>query len=361
MPCSRPRKAGEFEAETANRVNKRMRELEAGITGGKWRDLVPACDSAFPIAGKTDVTLPAIRLNAQLACEELAEFTSVALEGAERDYGNELAAYRRMRSELNDALAPGLRARAGSELEAQHARTRRGARRGGPARLAHPGARQVRRAVQIGRHSRGSGNPAFLPRRRSAEAGTPACRGSDGGNHERLRQRLRRWHIWLGWIVGLPFLAWTVSGLVMVARPIETVRGEDLIAEAPALAGGAGAGPARDRAAAARLAAAGAAAGRAEMAAQICRRRLPPRRRRHRPAAAAARRRRRRPDRRGALQGQGADRAVDRTSGGGAAARLPPQGRRLAGDDERRHPLLPRLRRPARSWRGGRAGGASTT
>lgn len=54
----------------------------------------------------------------------------------------------------------------------------------------------------------------------------------------RIRQRLRRWHIWLGWIVGLPFLAWTVSGLVMVARPIEEVRGEGLIAEAPALPSG---------------------------------------------------------------------------------------------------------------------------
>jgi hypothetical protein len=49
---------------------------------------------------------------------------------------------------------------------------------------------------------------------------------------------LRRWHIWLGWIVGLPFLLWTVSGLVMVARPIETVRGEDLLAKAPTLANG---------------------------------------------------------------------------------------------------------------------------
>lgn len=54
----------------------------------------------------------------------------------------------------------------------------------------------------------------------------------------RKRQRLRRWHIWLGWIVGLPFLAWTVSGFVMVARPIEAVRGEGLIAEAPALPAG---------------------------------------------------------------------------------------------------------------------------
>ena len=51
----------------------------------------------------------------------------------------------------------------------------------------------------------------------------------------KTRQRLRRYHIWLGWIVGLPFLFWTVSGLIMVARPIEEVRGEGLIREAPPL------------------------------------------------------------------------------------------------------------------------------
>jgi hypothetical protein len=59
------------------------------------------------------------RLDAQLACEELAEFTNVALDGEEIHYGNELAAYRRMRTALNDALASGLRARAGSGAEAQ--------------------------------------------------------------------------------------------------------------------------------------------------------------------------------------------------------------------------------------------------
>jgi hypothetical protein len=45
-----------------------------------------------------------------------------------------------------------------------------------------------------------------------------------------VRSRLRRWHVWLGWLVGLPMLFWTVSGLVMVAKPIEEVRGTDLIA-----------------------------------------------------------------------------------------------------------------------------------
>jgi uncharacterized iron-regulated membrane protein len=52
----------------------------------------------------------------------------------------------------------------------------------------------------------------------------------------KTRRRLRRYHIWLGWIIGLPILAWTVSGLVMVARPIEEVRGEGLLREAPPLA-----------------------------------------------------------------------------------------------------------------------------
>nr|WP_314442971.1 PepSY domain-containing protein [uncultured Sphingomonas sp.] len=46
----------------------------------------------------------------------------------------------------------------------------------------------------------------------------------------KFRSTLRRWHVWLGWLVGLPLLFWTVSGLVMVWKPIEEVRGTDLLA-----------------------------------------------------------------------------------------------------------------------------------
>ena len=46
-----------------------------------------------------------------------------------------------------------------------------------------------------------------------------------------VRSKLRRWHIWLGWIVGIPILFWVVSGLVMVARPIEEVRGSHLLSD----------------------------------------------------------------------------------------------------------------------------------
>ena len=51
----------------------------------------------------------------------------------------------------------------------------------------------------------------------------------------RIMQRFARWHIWLGWIVAVPILMWAITGLVMVARPIEQVRGDDLRAPPAAI------------------------------------------------------------------------------------------------------------------------------
>jgi hypothetical protein len=53
---------------------------------------------------------------------------------------------------------------------------------------------------------------------------------------QRIMRRFAKWHIWLGWLIGLPLLMWTITGLVMVARPIEVVRGEHLQAEPPVIA-----------------------------------------------------------------------------------------------------------------------------
>lgn len=39
---------------------------------------------------------------------------------------------------------------------------------------------------------------------------------------------LAKWHIWLGWLVGVPIAMWLATGLFMVLRPIEEVRGEML-------------------------------------------------------------------------------------------------------------------------------------
>ncbi len=42
-------------------------------------------------------------------------------------------------------------------------------------------------------------------------------------------------HIWIGWLVGVPLLFWTASGLFMVSQPIEKVRGEHLKAPPAAI------------------------------------------------------------------------------------------------------------------------------
>ena len=47
-----------------------------------------------------------------------------------------------------------------------------------------------------------------------------------------IRSTLRRYHIWLGWLIGIPMLFWTLSGVVMVWKPIDEVRGAALLAEA---------------------------------------------------------------------------------------------------------------------------------
>lgn len=40
--------------------------------------------------------------------------------------------------------------------------------------------------------------------------------------------RYARWHIWLGWLIAIPLVLWTASGVLMVAKPIEEVRGTTL-------------------------------------------------------------------------------------------------------------------------------------
>ncbi|WP_332310920.1 PepSY domain-containing protein [Novosphingopyxis sp. YJ-S2-01] len=46
---------------------------------------------------------------------------------------------------------------------------------------------------------------------------------------------LRKCHVRLGWLIGVPLILWTGSGLFMAAAPIERVRGAHLRSEAPAL------------------------------------------------------------------------------------------------------------------------------
>jgi hypothetical protein len=110
---------GRFSIETAGAVTRRMNILEADVTSGRWQDLEPACADAFPEAEKTDPSLPADRLDAQLGCSELAQFAATTLEPDKAAYASELAGYRRLRTRLSDRVGPALRARAGPDLGAQ--------------------------------------------------------------------------------------------------------------------------------------------------------------------------------------------------------------------------------------------------
>ena len=49
----------------------------------------------------------------------------------------------------------------------------------------------------------------------------------------RMMALFHRWHIWLGWLVAVPLLFWTATGLLMVSRPIDEVRGTHLRVDQP--------------------------------------------------------------------------------------------------------------------------------
>ncbi|MEA3060935.1 MAG: hypothetical protein QOJ94_716 [Sphingomonadales bacterium] len=109
---------GTFDAATANAVNKRMGELKDKVTSGAWQTLIQPCRAAFPAASDDAPQLPKTALDAELACEQLAEFLANALDAQGR-YRQEVADYRRLRGRLNERLASALKARVGGSLAAQ--------------------------------------------------------------------------------------------------------------------------------------------------------------------------------------------------------------------------------------------------
>lgn len=111
--------AGEsYSSDAAEAVQKRMSELQDSIGEGKWRDLIPACNAAFPAAATDRVTLPADRFEAQLGCDELGDFLLSSLE-AQEEYLNEFGEYRQMANKLETTVAAGLRSRAGPDPDAR--------------------------------------------------------------------------------------------------------------------------------------------------------------------------------------------------------------------------------------------------
>jgi hypothetical protein len=111
-----------FSAETAGAASKRMKALQDAVTSGEWQDLEPPCRAAFPAAALTaDVKLPADRLDAQLGCSELAQFTATALEADQAHYAAQLGEYHDLRTTLSNRMGPALRSRFGSDFVKQRA------------------------------------------------------------------------------------------------------------------------------------------------------------------------------------------------------------------------------------------------
>lgn len=114
---------GRFDAEAANAVNARMKALQDQVTSGKWQTLSQPCRDAFPAAANTAPELPKGQLDAELACEELAEFMTRALDS--QGSSSDLTPYRTLRRTLNERLAPALRGRVGGGFAAQQAEGRK--------------------------------------------------------------------------------------------------------------------------------------------------------------------------------------------------------------------------------------------
>lgn len=127
-----------FSTERSNAVLKRMPELQEAISEGKWQELVSPCRQAFPQAQVSDVKLPGNSVDARLQCDELGDFLSRALKSQEPDHAARLNDYEALARNINNSLGPGLRARAGSSLQAQREERRKALAKA--ARLGSPSA-----------------------------------------------------------------------------------------------------------------------------------------------------------------------------------------------------------------------------
>lgn len=127
-----------FSTERSNAVLKRMPELQEAIVEGKWQELVPACRDAFPQAQVREVKLPGSSVDARLQCDELGDFLSRALKSQGTHHAARLNEYETLARNINRTLGPGLRARAGSDLQAQREERRKALTKA--ARLGSPSA-----------------------------------------------------------------------------------------------------------------------------------------------------------------------------------------------------------------------------
>lgn len=113
----------DFSQDRVAAVVQRMPELEAGITGAKWQELVQPCREAFPAtAPGKPVALPKDPQEARLSCYMLSEFLTKSLGQHEAALGDQLAVYGGMNRDLDPRIGASLKARGLSKDQARDAR-----------------------------------------------------------------------------------------------------------------------------------------------------------------------------------------------------------------------------------------------
>jgi hypothetical protein len=113
----------DFSQDRVGAVVQRMPELEAGITGAKWQELVQPCREAFPAtAPGKPVELPRDPQEARVSCYMLSEFLTKSLGQHEAALGDQLAEYGAMNRALDPKIGVSLKARGLSKDQARDAR-----------------------------------------------------------------------------------------------------------------------------------------------------------------------------------------------------------------------------------------------
>ena len=110
--------SADFSAKEASAVVSRMSEVEAGITEGKWQELVAPCDQAFPEVKKTaGIELPKTRFDAQLGCYAMGDFLMKTVTTTDPKAQDRFAEFQKMKRSLDAPIGSGLKARGAGEYE----------------------------------------------------------------------------------------------------------------------------------------------------------------------------------------------------------------------------------------------------
>jgi hypothetical protein len=115
---------GSFAKSSSAAVVAAMPRLGDKVTAGKWEQLIPECQAAYPASRPVEaVTLPSDPLQAQAGCYGLADFVTTALRSQENNFIDRVRAYDEMKRNLDAKMGATIKARGLSLSQATEARS----------------------------------------------------------------------------------------------------------------------------------------------------------------------------------------------------------------------------------------------